>query len=332
MDLILKTQMIQSILIVKIGAIGDVVMSLPMISFLRKKKTHITWVCGKTVAPLVSAAGVDEIIEVDEAKLFQGNFFSRLFCLCKLWVRLFRCSFDLALTAHSDPRYRLISLFCRKKEHRLFKHSKGKYYLHEYLQLAGATTAYPFPKLNTAPIPFLSSLSPHPTIVIAPGGAKNILSDSPLRRWPIEYYVETLKRLSFYPYNLILIGASSDEWIKPYFSKIKHHDLVGKMSLLDLVELFKKTDLLITHDSGPLHLAKLASCQTLALFGPTNPYEFHDPKENIHFLSEWGKLPCAPCYDGKRYAPCTKNRCLQNIQPTRVVQKAIDLIHFTGTH
>lgn len=171
--------MVQSILIVKIGAIGDVVMSLPMLSFFREKypTANITWVCGKTVAPLIEATAlVDELISIDENRLYQG------WALIKLWrVLLFR-SFDLVITAHADPRYRLISLFCRKRVHRTFNRTE-RYHVHEYVRLAcpdEGTIAPPFPKIHLPKRRFETTA---PLVLIAPGGAKNSLSEHPLRRF-----------------------------------------------------------------------------------------------------------------------------------------------------
>ncbi|MBI2742394.1 MAG: glycosyltransferase family 9 protein [Chlamydiales bacterium] len=334
---------INSILIVKIGAIGDVVMSLPMLSLLRQKhpNAHITWLCGKSAAPLVEAAALtDEMLLIDETQLFQRGAGRRILALIAIWRVLFFRRFDLVITAHPDPRYQLISLFCRKKLHRFFNRRQkrsfplfGRYHLYEYNRLADPTEgplspSPSFPKLHLETTPFLegflASLPSRPIVVVAPGGAKNALSDNPLRRWPASHYADLLKQLSSLPVNLIVTGAESDHWIEPLLSEITYHNLIGKLSLLELVMLLKKTKLFITHDSGPLHLSKLAECPTIALFGPTNPSEKVSPSENIHVF--WERMPCAPCYDGKKYAQCTQNSCMRNISPAAVAKKASELL------
>jgi heptosyltransferase-2 len=332
-----KVRMIQSILIVKIGAIGDVVMSLPMLSLLREKHpdAFITWVCGETVTPLIEATSlVNRIISVNEKKLFQSGLRIRLLTLLKLWRELFFQSFDLVITAHSDARYRIISFFCRKKQHRFFDRKgkrpfpvPGRYHLNEYVRLAnpneGPNSPVPsFPKLRV----MQPSHRTIPSVILAPGGAKNALADDALRRWPISHYVELAKRLSSHQINLIITGSETDKWIEPYFSEIPYRNLLGKLSLIDFISLLRESDLLITHDSGPLHLSKLANCQTIALFGPTNPFEKVGQNENIHVF--WGgkDLPCRPCYDGKKYAQCAQNLCLQKIHPEEVAKKALEIL------
>ncbi len=71
----------KKILIIKIGAIGDVVMCLPLIPEI--KKTHpeseITWLCGNQVRPLLERIeGIDKLISVDENRLMKGSFISRI--------------------------------------------------------------------------------------------------------------------------------------------------------------------------------------------------------------------------------------------------------------
>ncbi|HSX10422.1 MAG TPA: glycosyltransferase family 9 protein [Chlamydiales bacterium] len=325
-----------AILIIKIGAIGDVVMALPMLTYLRKKypSAAITWVCGKIAAPLIAATGmVDHLLQVDEKLLSRG----RIRFLFTVWKQLFGKSFDLVITAHPDPRYRWISAFCRKREHRFFDRLQkrpfpipGRYHLDEYVRLAGAfeepiVERPPFPKLKIPAKPGLN-LPAGPIVVIAPGGAKNALADDALRRWPIGHYAQLIAKLSAHGLQIVITGSETDKWVEPHFSHLPFHNLIGQLSLLDLISLLQRSQLFITHDSGPLHLSKFASCPKIALFGPTNPYEKVSRSENIHVFWEGGNLPCSPCYDGKRYAPCTKNLCLHHIRPEQVAKKALDLL------
>ena len=165
-----------------------------------------------------------------------------------------------------------------------------------------------------------------PAVVIAPGGAKNALADDSQRRWPIASYASLMEKLSSLPINLIVTGARSDFWVSEHFQGITYIDLLGKLDLLDLVCLLRASKLLITHDSGPLHLAKLADCPVIGLFGPTNPHEKVGRCEKIQVI--WGgeNLSCRPCYDGKTYAKCPKNECLASISVENVFSRTLDLI------
>lgn len=321
------------ILIFKIAAIGDVVMSLPLLTYLKERypTAHVTWVCGRPVVPLIRATNaVDQIIALDEKSLLTGNVFSRCIVLMNLWRQIGGRFYDLCITAHSDPRYRLLSLPIRCKLHRSWSQKgkrvgplPGRYHAEEYVRLLSDldgphAPSVAFPKLH---LPCSRPLPEKPFLVLAPGGAKNVLADDALRRWPIESYVAVAQNLANHCVPVVVVGGEEDQWVRKHFQDVVHIDWIGQWDLLELVALFSRCKLLITHDSGPLHLAKLAGCPAIALFGPTNPQEKVDPKENIKVL--WGgeSLACRPCYDGKKYAPCQRNECLRNISPDQVLQE-----------
>jgi heptosyltransferase-2 len=330
------------VLIVKILAIGDVVMSLPMLYALRKRhpEAHITWVCDRDIAPLLrETQQVDEIIEVHAPSLLRGSIFTKMKSLFQLWRRIGGKKFDLTMTLHADWRYRVLSLFIRCRVRKYFGKNKKRYYpspgryhaLECLLLMQGeigpVEVEVQYPSL-APPLPAewretLALLQERPLVILAPGGAKNALADDGLRRWPIEHYVSLAQKLLEQGVHVLVTGSLTDEWIAPYFSSLPILNSVGKLSLLDLVAVLQKASLLITHDSGPLHLAKLTACPSLALFGPTNPHE--KMREEEHRKMIWGgeRLSCRPCYNGKTYAKCHQNRCLGIISPAQVLRAAM---------
>jgi len=325
--------MIDRVLIVKLAAIGDVVMALPMIKALRKKypSIKITWLCGKTVAPLLrKIGGIDEIIEIDDSKLLTGNFFKKLYVLAGVWLKFFGRRFDLVLTGHANSRYRLLSFSVRAKCRRSFFRNKngswpipGRHHSDEYVRLATGDTG---PITSSAILPIVSwslpenilgrlQASPYSSIIaLAPGGAKNLLHEDAIRRWPLENYVSLTKKLIDEGYRVILTGAPSDEWVCESFAGLPIVDRVGKTDLVNLVALYGACDIIVTHDSGPLHLAGLTGKSLVALFGPTNPFEKIPHDRNTKII--WGgeKLACRPCYDGRNYTDCKDNNCLKSIK------------------
>ncbi len=308
----------KKVLIVKIGAIGDVVMALPLLPALKEEEAALTWVCGTVVSPLLKATElVDTLVEVNEQKLFRGNFFQKCVEVVKVWWRLKKEVFDLIIVAHQDTRYRLLTWGVRGKKRTYFSRTPEKYHVTQYLSLIGKEKGH-FPHLA------IPSFAPFKNfIVIAPGGAKNLLRESALRRWPIHHYVKLVKLLNEKGFKVVLTGSDEDAVYAPYFTGLNVENFIGKTSLLELVDLYKNASLLITHDSAPLHLAKLAGVPCIALFGPTNPKEFVSNEEKIHVI--WGgeDLPCRPCYNGKEYFKCENNQCLGKITPEYVLERVI---------
>lgn len=100
---------------------------------------------------------------------------------------------------------------------------------------------------------------------MTPGGAKNLLADDFCRRWPINNYVELAIKLINKGYIVVISGAKSDEWILPYFSGLNIVNMVGKTDLNQLLYLFSKSDFVVTHDSGPMHLAGMTKCHLIAI-------------------------------------------------------------------
>lgn len=60
------------------------------------------------------------------------------------------------------------------------------------------------------------------------------------------------------------------------FEGIGIKDLIGKLSLVETVALLDESDVMVTHDTGPLHLAGITRVGIVSIFGPTDP---------------WGRLP-----------------------------------------
>src|ERR1700681_973549 len=99
-------------LIVKLAAIGDVAMALPMVTALRAQHPgcRIAWLCGESVRPLLECVdALDELIVADDRALLAGPRRRQIAATLALWRQLAGRHFDLVLTAHADPRYRRLT-------------------------------------------------------------------------------------------------------------------------------------------------------------------------------------------------------------------------------
>lgn len=327
-----STQM--RVLIVKIGAIGDVVMGLSMLPAIRDidRSAHITWVVGKGSKPILElVAGVDKIVMVDEARLFRGPPLGRVAELAKAWRRLAGRSFDIVATAHSDWRYRALSALSFAGTRRSFSRRgpcapiPGRYLAWECVRLIsgrdGPDTPRPgLPVISQSlPPPKVERMPGETIVVLAPGGARNILRDDPLRRWPVSSYVELAKLLIGNGCRVVLVGGTADLDMKAPFAGLPVTDLIGGTSLPELTSTLRAADVIVTHDSLALHLGVLLGKPVVALFGPTVPHERCSvTMAPVHVI--WGgeRLACRPCYNGRDFATCAANRCLMEIPPAEV--------------
>jgi len=335
----------RSVLIVKLAAIGDIVMALPMVTALRAQNaaTRITWLCGRTAAPLVERVeGIDETIAIDDVAVLSGTAARKAQAVMAGWSALRGRRFDLVLTAHTDPRYRMLAARVRAAERRWLGERNGRprlipgrYFGDEYVRLAtgvddgNATRFAPPPvrvTLDANVASRIAALEGRRMIVLAPGGARNPARDNPLRRWPLEHYAALARRIAVDGNAVLLIGCADDAWIRPAFAGIDLTDLIGATTLPGLAALFARCAAVVTHDSGPLHVARLVDARVVGLFGPTVPATVLRDSPRAIALWPGAALPCAPCYDGREFAACASNRCLQMLAPDRVAATVNALI------
>ncbi len=140
------------------------------------------------------------------------------------------------------------------------------------------------------------------------------------RRWPEDYFVDMAdglieKKLG----RVVLLGAPEEaayvEKVAQRIGKKRVVNVAGKSTLSDLVGLLARTSLLITNDSGPLHLANALGTPTVSFFGPETPVLFGPRGKNNVVL--YKGIDCSPCiniYNAKTVR-CTRERpeCLASI-------------------
>jgi len=146
-----------------------------------------------------------------------------------------------------------------------------------------------------------------------------------LRRWPQEYFIHLIDELSAnYEVTIVLIGSQKEttyvgQLTEQLLNSSKVIDLCGKTTLSELMWLLKKSRLVITNDSGPLHLACLVGVPTISFFGPETPVLYGPIGENHHvFYDDYFCSPCLTIYNSK-LSVCKNNVCLKNIPPISVL-------------
>jgi len=307
---------VKSVLIVKLAALGDIAVASATARAIRARhpNARITWLTGETGAHLVRLfPEVDEVIPVNDAALFRGNGFAKAAALARTWMRVFGRRFDVELLMHADRRYRLLTLPVRATRRIRFEHGAipllDRDRASEYVRLF--TQSYDNSGVELCDI--RSRLGPtrdrrdRRRIVVVPGGARNILRDDGVRRWPIENYRDLTRRLLEADCEVVLIGDADDAYVRPYFSDLRVVDRIGQQSLREALMTLRDADLIITHDTGPLHFARLVKTPAIGIFGPTDPRHVVGSAGEV--IALWGgeELPCRPCYDGRDFPPCQIN-------------------------
>jgi heptosyltransferase I len=144
------------------------------------------------------------------------------------------------------------------------------------------------------------------------------------KRWPVEYFAELVRRLArqFPGAHFAILGAAADQPLGETIARTEPQrclNLCGRTSLPEMVEWLRRCDLMVTNDTGPMHVAAALGKPLAALFGPTEPRRtgpYGHPDSVLRI-----DLPCSPCF--KSY--CTwKNpvECLKAISPAMVFDRA----------
>jgi heptosyltransferase-2 len=329
------------VLIVKLGAIGDVVMAVPAAYALHREGYSVEWLCGKGVAPVLGLYPWIKVIAVDEQPLLRGSAAERMRAMGALWKQMRGREYELCATLYYDSRYAMLTWPVRARrrvrlswEDRKRALLQGRRDTDEYVRILlgredGETPQQIAPVLPAILPPVkVEGLEPgavgedgRSRVVLVPGGAKNLLRDNPLRRWPLHNYVELASKLIGRRCEVVLIGGPDDGWVSSAFTGLGVQDAIGKLSLVESVSLLGSAAVTVTHDTGPLHLAGITSTGIVAIFGPTSPYRFMPQRENCVAL--WGGegFACRPCYDGRDFAPCKNNGCVQQVTPEMVLEE-----------
>ncbi|MBT5633284.1 MAG: glycosyltransferase family 9 protein [Nitrospina sp.] len=164
----------------------------------------------------------------------------------------------------------------------------------------------------------------HSQIVVVNPNASDMSS---LRRWPASHFVVLISELANkYPENsFVFVGNEQEkQYVENITQKIKLSNVISSAGLLDIDEycgLLYSSNLIITNDSLPTHIASAYNKDVVVFFGPETP-EFYGPltSNSICFFEN---IPCSPClivFDNKAEVHCQDNICLKQLSPEKVIK------------
>lgn len=336
----------KKILVVNANWLGDVVFSSPLFRSLKEAypQAHVSCLAVPRVKEILeSIPDLDEIIIYDE----QGRQRSPL-AKIKLILGLRQKKFDIAFLLHrSWTRALLVFLagipqrvgYDTKGRGRLLTHKvkplegtvhRCDYYLNviESYGVSVKTRNYAL-KVNAKAQEALPKILmvQHITeedflVVLHPGGNWD------LKRWPLKDFALLIDRLSQQDHVKVVVSGASQE--KPLTQEIyaltisKPVILAGQTTLGELMALMKRANLVVSADSGPLHLATAIGTNVIGLFGPTQP-QITGPRGMGSSVILQHDVGCnrGPCY----YLDCTDNICMQSITVEDVLEAVEQFRH-----
>ncbi|MDO8464179.1 MAG: lipopolysaccharide heptosyltransferase II [Gallionella sp.] len=173
-----------------------------------------------------------------------------------------------------------------------------------------------FHKLNTKNLcPGTRLTQDKPVAIFCPGAEYG-----PAKRWPAAYYSDIAQRLHQQGYAVWLIGSGKDKPVADEINRLAGDNcinLCGSTDLADAIALLSCAQLIISNDSGLMHLAAALNRPMLALFGSSSP-QFTPPLSAQAQVIKFD-IECSPCF--KRECPLGHFNCMMQLTPDLVWKK-----------
>jgi ADP-heptose:LPS heptosyltransferase len=328
----------KKLLIIRLSSFGDIAQCLSVVTWLKSRdpKIEIDWVVREDFSDFVSSIeGINKIYKVGRK---QG--LARLYDLA---VVLKDQKYDWVYDAHNNVRSHLLSLvlvylnpdflfkrliFVRRSKNRfrrwlLFRFRKNTFPMPfraqiSFLQpifdrIGGVLTSPPVRLKKSNPSPTLALL-PDNFILLAPSAAWD------LKKWPEENWHNVIQSLP--QTNFVVVGGPEDQFCEKFEKSFpgRVQNMAGKFSWSETAYAIEKSSLVISGDTGVLHVADLLHKKAIALIGPT---AFGYPTQVTSKILEID-LYCKPCSkDGRgQCINAVYKKCMISISPEEVVKTA----------
>ncbi|HPN87871.1 MAG TPA: glycosyltransferase family 9 protein [Candidatus Omnitrophota bacterium] len=314
---------IENILVVSLSNIGDVILTFPVIDVLRHDfpGSKISIVIGpKAQSLLVGNPNFSQIFIYDKHQSVLG----KIRFVRELQMKKFDLIVDLRNTA--------IPFFVPTKYRTSFKKTESMGLHMKEKHLRRLKSVYRFKNISEKK--YCLSISEEDNayikniiekeigekffVAIAPGAA------DPSKRWPKEYFAKAADELvKIKKVKIVFMGSQEDSIVAQSIGKLMKNpfvDLCGKTTLLQLAELMKYPQAIISNDSAPMHLASYLDKPVLAIFGPTNPLQYGPWSQKSIFVAR--EKDCLVCQNPQIKKP---HECIASISFKKVLDQ-IDVL------
>lgn len=331
--------------------LGDAVMALPALEALRHAypRANLVVIARASVADLFRVSGLCDDVAVLPSPKSKGGWRSTLSAAWALRVHRFDAGLILPNSFESALTLRVAGIrdcwgYARDGRGMLLRRAvtppkKGEIPRHEvfyYLELLRRLEIIPALPLDAVPRLRLSEDTMSrgrkiladaglsgPVVAIAPGSA-----NSRAKQWPPERFVAAARETAAALNAAVAVFGTPQERelaeniaAKLTAQGVNAHSLAGKTSLYDFLCAIANASVLITNDSGGMHVAYAAGVPTVAIFGPTIAEETGPLGSHTRVVRE--PVECSPCM--LKDCPID-HRCMTAVSPERVARVATELV------
>jgi heptosyltransferase-2 len=318
---------VSRILVVSPNWIGDALMAQPLLARLREQRPDIKvdMLAPEWVAPVARRMPeVDEVITTpfrhgalnlrrrwQLGRALKERRYRQAIVLPNSWKAALVPFFaDIPVRSGyvGESRYGLLNLLYRRGARAMREH---------YAQLAqapGTEPAAPLPRPRLCVDAAQAGATRaryalhEPYVVLCPGAEYG-----PAKRWP--YFAELAVRLKR---PVVLLGSQNDV---PTAQGIGGRNLVGRTTLDKAIDIIAGAELVVSNDSGLMHVAAALGRPLVALYGSSSPEKTPPQPGRSRVL--WLKPECSPCYE--RECPLGHFRCMRELTVDTVLAAAAEL-------
>jgi len=332
------------ILVVAPSWIGDTVLSQPLFKLLHARHPGLAL---DVIAPpwtLPVLRRMPEIRQAGAHNFMHGEL--QLPDRYALGRRLARERYDEALILPNTLKSALVPLFARIRKRTGYRGESRWLVLNDLRQLdeqalpqiaqryaalglpAGAQLPRPLPlprlavdhaaRLQT--LEQLGLASAGQAVAFCPGAEYG-----PAKRWPAPYFAELARKLAAGGHPVWLIGSSNDAPVGEEIVRLAPGtclDLCGKTTLDQAIDLLASARLVVTNDTGLMHVAAAVGTPLLALYGSSTP-AFTPPMSERATIMKLD-IPCSPCFE--RTCPLGHFDCMNRLRPENVYDRVRALL------
>lgn len=321
------------VLFIRFSSLGDVLLTTPIIRTFRThfSDAEIHFLTKKQFAPLLEYnPNIDELIRYDAENE----------SMLQLIIRLQKEHYTHIIDLHDKLRSALIKRFVKgkvityKKKH---EYRKSLLKDRNLLPISSTVDLYASVLENFNLHPDKRKLDfflPENEKAIAESllqkTKKKIITISPGASWftkqyPTEYYKKIIQHfLDNYDARIVIIGTEQEKNLTAELASVSEHEILnlgGRTTLIESAIIIKHSDLFISGDCGPMHIAAALEVPQIAIFGPTHPkLGFAPLNPNAEVLTL--NLDCSPCsLHGNKSCPKGHFKCMKDLSPEMVIQK-----------
>jgi heptosyltransferase-2 len=325
------------ILIVRVGALGDTLMATPVLRALKETfpTAELDVLCARAVAPLLeSSPSVDRLYALRHRNLPYALSIEKRRIVRALRAR----GYAFAVLLETAPRYRSLVERAGIAEIRSFRETPfdpASHAIVNNLRAAGIAARGVGLDMEV----FLSGRDrdrargllaglPAPRVGIhlgyGPRGKKRRQSER-LKGWPLERFATLGAALLARGSALVFTGAPEDvRDVGAVVSALPPGgaiaNLAGRTTVRELAAVIERTDVFVSVDSGPAHLAAALKRPLVVLWGPAILEQMRPLSSQSLVTVLRHPPPCAPCYGTPLMKTCPRNVCMEAIEPDEVLE------------